>query len=71
MGQTTEDTDWRGKAKGQWRAMEQAAVRRGCTKDMERGKVHAWPGLNKAGELGEGEPWLLLAMFDHTSITIY
>ena len=37
MGQTVEDTEWRGKAKGQWRAMEQAAVRRGWIKDMERG----------------------------------
>ena len=44
MGQTAEGTDWRGKAKGQWRAMEQAAVRRGWTvnrtKDMERNKVY-------------------------------
>ena len=40
MEQTAEDTDWRMKAKGQWRAMEQAVVRRGWTKDMERDKVH-------------------------------
>ena len=26
MGQTVEDTEWRGKAKGQWRAMEQATA---------------------------------------------
>ena len=39
MGQTVEDTEWRGKAKGQWRAMEQAAVRRGWMEDMERDKV--------------------------------
>ena len=26
--------------------------------------------LEKGG-LGEGEPWLLLAMFGHTSITLY
>ena len=32
--------NWRGKAKEQWRAMEQAAVRRGWTKDMERDKVY-------------------------------
>ena len=42
MGQTAENTDRRGKAKVQWRAMEQAAaaVRRGWTKDMERDKVY-------------------------------
>ena len=40
MGQTAQDTDWRGKAKGQWRAMEQVAVRRDWTKDMERDKVY-------------------------------
>ena len=41
-GQTVEDTEWRarGKAKGQWRAMEHAAVRRGWMKDMERDKVY-------------------------------
>ena len=39
-GQTVEDTEWRRKAKGQWRAKEQAAVRRGWTKDMERDKVY-------------------------------
>ena len=27
--------------------------------------------LNKARDMGEGEPWLLFAMFDHTSITLY
>ena len=27
--------------------------------------------LNKASDMGEGEPWLLLAMFGHTSITLY
>ena len=27
--------------------------------------------LNKARDMGEGEPWLLLAMFGHTSITLY
>ena len=44
MGQTTEDTVWRGKTKGQWRAMEQAALRRGWAKDMGRDKVYgrAW-----------------------------
>ena len=40
MGQTAEDIDWRGKAKRQWRALEQATVRRGWTKDMERDKVY-------------------------------
>ena len=39
-GQTVEDTKWRRKAKGQWRAKEQAAVRRGRAKDTERDKVH-------------------------------
>ena len=32
MGQAGGDTEWRGKAKGQWRAMEQAAIRRGLDK---------------------------------------
>jgi hypothetical protein len=27
--------------------------------------------LSKAGDLGEGEHWLPLAMFGHTSITLY
>ena len=27
--------------------------------------------MNKAGGVGEGEPWLLLAVFGHTSITLY
>ena len=27
--------------------------------------------LSKASDMGEGEPWLLLAMFGHTSITLY
>ena len=42
MGQAVEDTKWRarGKVKGKWRAMEQAAVRRGWIKDMERDNVH-------------------------------
>ena len=35
-GQTAEDPEWRRKAKGQWRAKEQAAVRRGRAKDVER-----------------------------------
>ena len=39
-GQTVENTEWRGKAKWQWRAMGQAAVRRDWTKDMERDKVY-------------------------------
>ena len=39
-GQVVEDTEWRRTVKGQWRAMEQAAVRRGWVKDMERDKVY-------------------------------
>ena len=39
-GQRVEDTEWRRKAKGQWRAKEQAAVRRGWARDMERDKVY-------------------------------
>ena len=38
-GQVVEDTEWRGEAKGQWRAfqsMEQATIRRGWVKDMSR-----------------------------------
>ena len=42
MRQTVEDTEWRGKAKGQWRAMDQAAMRRGWIKDMERDKVYKY-----------------------------
>ena len=40
VGQTVENTGWRGEAKGQWRAMEQAAVRSGWKKGMERDKVY-------------------------------
>ena len=39
-GQTMEDTEWRKEVNGQWRAKEQAAARRGWSKDMERDKVH-------------------------------
>ena len=41
-GQTIEGTDleWRKEVKGEWRAKEQAAVRRGWSKDMERDKVY-------------------------------
>ena len=38
-GQTLENTEWRKEVKGQWRAREQAAVRRSWNKDMERDKV--------------------------------
>ena len=40
MGQAVEDTDWTRRTKGQWRAMEQATVRRDWTKNMERDKVY-------------------------------
>ena len=39
-GQTVEDTEWRKEVKGQWRAKEQAAVRRGWNKDLERDEVY-------------------------------
>ena len=39
-GQVVEDTEWREKVKEQWRAIEQATVRRGWVKDMERDKVY-------------------------------
>ena len=39
-GQTVEDIEWRKEVKGQWRAKEQAAVRRGQNKDLERDKVY-------------------------------
>ena len=39
-GQTVGDTEWREEIKGQWRAKEQAAVRRGWNKDLERDKVY-------------------------------
>ena len=39
-GQTVEETEWRKKAKRQWREMEQAAVRRGWNKDLEQDKVY-------------------------------
>ena len=45
------------KVKGQWRAGKQATVRRDWNKDMER--------------MGDGEPWLLLAMFGQTCIALY
>ena len=71
MGQTAEDIDWisSGKAKGQWRAMVQAAVRRGWTNDMERDKVS--DRVDQGRRVGRREPWLLLVMFGHTSIALY
>ena len=38
-GQAVEDTEWRKETKGQWRAREQATVRRGWSKDLEQGRV--------------------------------
>ena len=35
------------------------------------GKYGAQIFCSKMGDMGEGEPWLLLAMFGHTSITLY
>ena len=35
MGRALEDTEWREEVKGQWRAKEHAAVRRGWSKDLE------------------------------------
>ena len=37
-GQTMEDTEWRRQAKGQWRAKEQAVVRRGWSGEVEQDK---------------------------------
>ena len=37
-GQTVEDTEWRRQAKGQWRAKEQAVVRRGGSGEVEQDK---------------------------------
>ena len=37
--QTVEDTKWRKEVAGQWRAKEQAAVRRGWSKDLVQEKV--------------------------------
>ena len=34
-GQTVGGTEWRKEVKGQWRAREQATVRRGWSKDLE------------------------------------
>ena len=77
-GQTVGDTEWRREVKGQWRAREQAVVRRGWNKNLEqdkdkveRDKVYDRQRLSMARDMGEGEPWLLLAMFGHTSITLY
>ena len=76
-GQAVEDTEWRRQAKGQWRAKEQAVVRRGWEwgSGARQGQGGQRQGvrqrLNKASDMGEGEPWLLLAMFGHTSITLY
>ena len=64
-GRTVEETAWRKQAKRQWMEMEQASVRREWNKDLERDKVYD-RGWIKAGEMGEGEPWLLLATFGHT-----
>ena len=38
--QCMEDTEWRKEVKGQWRAKEQATVRRGWNKDLERDKMY-------------------------------
>ena len=59
-GQAVEDTEWRRKIKGQWRAKEQAVVRRGgvgkwsktrtrwtetrCTTEVEQGRRHGRRG---------------------------
>jgi hypothetical protein len=37
-GQTVEDTEWRRRIKGQWRAKEQAVVRRGRSGEVEQDK---------------------------------
>jgi hypothetical protein len=37
---TVEETEWRRKAKRQWKEMEQATVRREWCKDLERDKVY-------------------------------
>ena len=37
-GQAVEDTEWRRKNKGQWRAKEQAVVRRGWSGEVEQDK---------------------------------
>ena len=39
-GQTIEETEWRKEVKRQWREMEQASVRRGWNKGLERDKVY-------------------------------
>ena len=38
-GHTVEGTEWGEEGNGQWRAKEQATMRRGWNKDMERDKV--------------------------------
>ena len=77
-GQTVEDTEWKREVKGQCRAKEQAVVRRGWSKNLEqdkdkveRDKTRARQRLNMARDIREEEPWLPLAMFGHTSITLY
>ena len=67
-GQAMGDTEWRGKVNGHWRATEQAAVRRGWVKVMERDKVHD-RGC-KASVLGEAEPGCSLLCLV-TLITLY
>ena len=39
-GQPIEETKWRKEVKRQWREMEQATMRRGWNKDLERDKVY-------------------------------
>ena len=41
MGQTVENTGWRGEATGQWRAMDQAAVGSGGREEMEQSAVRS------------------------------
>ena len=51
----------------------QDAMERDGANNSEEGMVQGlgarqgvWQGVIKAGGMGEGEPWLLLAMFGHT-----
>ena len=71
--QVGEDTEWRGKVKGQWRAMEHAIIRRGWVKDMKRDKVYDRDPLNKAGVWEKGSPGcslLCLVTFDYPLLIV-
>ena len=64
-GQTVEDTEWRKKGQG---AVEGEGAS-SSEKGLEQGhgaRQGVRQRLRRASDMGEGEPWMLLAMFGHT-----